>query len=216
MMNETPLQGNLQRYYCEKSITHSEIWQKGRLSIWFCMSQSDFASSKFSSCSLNKKITNQENIVNLILHQNNLQTLSTNIKLPLIKVTGINTFNKTLSGLTRLVLQPMLNIYLTFNFLSILPPVSFKLELETRTVCSQHHILLYPYKKIQKLSVSPVITITQQNYIHLWLSDIITYGGNHMWCLNQMKSCFVVFLATYTSLLHKFKFNKFKWLSCFR
>ena len=131
------------------------------------MSQSDFASSKFSSCSLNKKITNQENIVNLILHQNNLQTLSTNIKLPLIKVTGINTFNKTLSGLTRLVLQPMLNIYLTFNFLSILPPVSFKLELETRTVCSQHHILLYPYKKIQKLSVSPVITITQQNYIHL-------------------------------------------------
>jgi hypothetical protein len=105
---------------------------------------------------------------------------ATNIKLPLIKVTGINTFNKTLSGLTRLVLQPMLNIYLTFNFLSILPPVSFKLELETRTVCSQHHILLYPYKKIQKLSVSPVIRITQQNYIHLWLSDIITYGGNHV------------------------------------
>jgi hypothetical protein len=154
--------------------------RKEDVSIWFCMSQSDFASSKFSSCSPNKKITNQENIVNLILHQNNLQTLSTNIKLPLIKVTGINTFNKTLSGLTRLVLQPMLNIYLTFNFLSILPPVSFKLELETRTVCSQHHILLYPYKKIQKLSVSPVIRITQQNYIHLWLSDIITYGGNHV------------------------------------
>jgi len=184
--------------------------RKEDVSIWFCMSQSDFASSKFSSCSHNKKITNQENIVNLILHQNNLQTLSTNIKLPLIKVTGINIFNQTLSGLTRLVLQPMLNIY------SILPPVSFKLELETRTVCSQHHILLYPYEKIQKLSVSPVIMITQQNYIHLWLSDIITYGGNHMWCLNQMKSCFVVFLATYTSLLHKFKFNKFKWLSCFR
>jgi hypothetical protein len=94
------------------------------ISIWITCynagyeSQSDFASSKFSSCSPNKKITNQENIVNLILHQNNLQTLSTNIKLPLIKVTGINTFNKTLSGLTRLVLQPMLNIYLTFNFLS--------------------------------------------------------------------------------------------------